>query len=106
MSALVSTGNHLISDPTGVFVPSVGVDFHPLGFTPFGELIRVYVYTENPDVFCLKTFARLLSSHEPLIVGRMEFVTILEYGTKPDEVLALIPRNTDCLNLHDEKPNV
>lgn len=103
---LISTTEHLSGIEAGEFLPCVGVDFEPLGSTPFGKLVRVYVHANYPATFCLKSFASLLSSHEPLIVGDMEFVTILEHGAKTDEVLGFVPGHTDNLNLHNENPNV
>lgn len=97
---LISTPKHPSDVNVSELCSSVGVEFHPLGLTPFGELVRVYVHANNPDAFCLKSFAALFSSHPPLIVGAMQFVTILEHNFEPEKVLGLIPGHANSVNIH------
>ena len=103
---LISTTQHLDGISISEDISCISVEFQPLGFTEFGELVRGYVNADHAVSFCLKSFAALVSSHEPLIVGVMEFVTILEHGAKTSEVLGFVPSHADNLNLHNDNPNV
>ena len=95
----LSAGEHLVGDQICVFGATLGIDTLPVGSTPSGESVRVYVYTDNPDTFCLVGLAAYLGIPEPLIKGAMEFVTVLKHGQQPGEVLALVPSHSDGLNL-------
>ncbi|MCV6900982.1 hypothetical protein OE165_28520, partial [Escherichia coli] len=44
----LSAGQHLVGDQVCVFHATLGVDTLPVGSTPNGESVRVYVYTHNP----------------------------------------------------------
>ena len=80
--------------------PCVGIEFQPLGFTQLGELVRVYVYSDNPDASVLKSLAAALCSQEPLIVGPMEFITILKHSPELVKGLGPVPRHADNLRGH------
>jgi len=88
-----------VGDQARVLHAGVGVEIHPLGYAPLGEIVRVNVYTDDPQSFDLLGFAAGFGCAQPLIVGPMEFVTILEHGPQADKVLGLEPGHTDDLHL-------
>lgn len=114
--ALVGSGRlacteGLVRDEARVLASSIGIEFQPLGLAPGGELVRVKVSADNFHPLSLERLAACLSSSQPLIVGVMEFVTILEHGAHLGEVLALEPGESYGLDLHGElrierSPNV
>lgn len=73
----LDAGDHFVGDPSGVGVSAVGVEILPLGFAPYGEIVRVNVNADHAHAFCLQSFATKFSGGQPLIVGPMEFVTVL-----------------------------
>ncbi|MDO9105200.1 MAG: hypothetical protein Q7U57_09595 [Methylovulum sp.] len=80
MNNLIGTRNDLVSDHTGVLVSCIGVEFQPLGYAAFGELVRINVYAENPMSLDLESLFICLGGCKPLVVGPMEFVTILKHA--------------------------
>lgn len=76
---ILAAGREVVRDKISVLHSCSGVEFQPLGTAPFGEIVRVYVHTENPNALSLETLLASLSSHKPLRVGPMEFVTVLEH---------------------------
>lgn len=94
----LNPSENLVGDPGGVSVSAIGVELLPLGFAPFGEIVRVNVNADHAHAFCLKTFAANFGCRQPLIVGPMEFVAVLEHGSKPVEVLTLEPHHAGGLN--------
>jgi len=101
-------GEHLIGRQTCVLHASLGIDTQATALAPGGEMVWVYVYTDNPDTFCLLSLAAYLGIPQPLIKRTMEFVTVLKHGQQPGEVFALEPSHTDRLNLlaHEVSPVV
>ena len=89
----LDTGENLVGNPVGVGASTVSVEIFPVGFAPNGEIVRVKVNADHAHAFCLKTFAADFGSGQPLVVGPMEFLTVLEHGAKPVEVLALEPHH-------------
>lgn len=94
----LDTCDGLVGNETGVGASTVGVEFQPLGFAPFGEIVRVQVNADYAPAFCLESFAASFGGGQPLIVGPMEFVAILKHGAQPDVVLALEPDHAGSLN--------
>lgn len=101
-------GENLVSDVGGVGASAVGVELLPMGFAPLGEIVRVKVNADHAATFCLERFAADFCSGQPLIVGPMEFVTILKHFSQPVEVLPLEPHHASGLNAlgHTETPEV
>jgi hypothetical protein len=81
-----------------------GVEFHPVGFAPFGEIVRVNVYTNNPDPLALNVFAASFCGHQPLFVGPMEFIAILKHGSQTSESIFSVPSHSSDANLHNVSP--
>lgn len=77
----LAAGKNLVGDKIAEGFSCCGVDFHPLCIAPFGELVRVYVHPNDPMSFDLKAFAACFGGGEPLIIGPMEFVTILKHSS-------------------------
>jgi len=100
----LGTSDCLVGDEASVLVSCFGIEFHPVGFAPFGELVRVNVYAHDPMALGFELLASALCGGKPLLVGPMEFVAVLEQGAKPVEVLGLVPSHTDDLNLHGQPP--
>lgn len=92
------TGEHLVGDQTCVLHASLGIDTKAPAFAPGGELVRVYVHTDNPQTFSLLSLAAYLGGDLPLIERAMKFVTILKHSQQPVEILALEPGHADGLN--------
>lgn len=95
----LNAGQCLVGDQARVLHAGVGVELHPLGHAPLGEIVRVNVYADDPQSFDLLGFAAGFGCAQPLIVGPMEFVTVLEHGPQADKVLGLEPGHTDDLYL-------
>lgn len=95
------TGQHLVGNLAGVAHACVGVEIHPLGNAPAGEIVRVNVYADDAQAFDLVRFAAGFGCAQPLIVGPMEFVTVLEHGAQTDKILPLEPRHADRAHLID-----
>lgn len=95
-----AASGELRRDEVGVPHTSFGVELQPLGFAPFGEIVRVQIHTENPDALCLESLAVPLGRGKPLIVGPMEYVTVFEHGAKNGEGFTSEPRKSSNLNLH------
>ena len=70
--------NRVDCNHAGVLPPSIGVELTTLGLAPFGKIVRVNVYTNHADAFCFHVFSKLIGGGEPLMVGAMEFVTIIK----------------------------
>lgn len=64
--------------PIGKGPATGGIELLPLGMTPRGELVRVNISTDYPEAFDLLKLSKALGGCEPLIVGPMEFVTVIE----------------------------
>lgn len=94
----LNTCKNLVHDESGVSVSAIGVELMPLGFAPFGEIVRVNVNADHAPAFCLKTFAADFGCGQPLIVGPMEFVTVLKHEQQPSPVLSPVPDHAGCLN--------
>lgn len=90
----------LVRNEISVLHPCCGIEFQPLGFAPFGEIVRVNVYSNNTSALTLETFVSGLSRFQPLRVGPMEFVAILEHGADAEEVFRLEPSHSDDMYLH------
>lgn len=103
----LNAGEHFVGDQTCVLHASLGVDTQTTPEAPSRELVRVYVYTDNPDTFCLLSLAAYLGIAQPLVKSAMQFVTVLKHGQQPREVLPLEPSHTDGLNLlcHGDAPS-
>jgi len=89
-----------VGDHAAIPISCFGVEFHPICSTPFGELVRVNVYADNPDALCLHRLAACFGCGEPFFVGPMEFLAILKHGAESIECLGPVPGHTDELNLH------
>ena len=96
-------GNHLLSLPYGKSSAPLGVEFVPMGFTPEGEVLRVYVNANDEQAFCLEDFAAFFCGGKPLVIGPMEFVAIFKHDAQGGVVLPFEPRHADrCLGLGHE----
>lgn len=72
------------SDQVGEFainksLPSLYVEFYPICTTELGKVVRVYVNSNGLIPLDLEAFASIFSSHKPLIISAMEFITIFEH---------------------------
>ena len=95
----LSAGEHLVGDQVCVFGATLGIDTMPVGSTPGGESVRVYVYTDNPHALSLQALAAFLCIPQPLVEAAMQDVSVLKYCAQSLKVLALVPSHADGLNL-------
>jgi hypothetical protein len=100
----VARDHALVSHKVGELDSCFGVELQPVGHTPFGEVVRVNVHTNNPDPSALVSFAARFCGHQPLFVGPMEFIAILKHGAEAKEVLFSEPSHSNDLNLHTVSP--
>lgn len=103
---LQPTGDGAVGGLIGKRHATVGVELQPLGLAPLGEIVRVNVCPNDPDAFDLLSFAASFGGSQPLIVGPMEFVTILKHGHEAGPVVTGVPGHADGLNLHGTSPVV
>ena len=99
-SAALPSGGDPISYESGVSLSCYGIDLIPIGNAPFGKLVRVNVYTDDPDPLALIAFAHSFSEREPFFIGRTEFIAILEDGKESGECFGPVPGNAENLNSH------
>lgn len=95
----LNTRQDLVGNFAGIAHTCVGVEIHPLGSAPVGEIVRINVHADDPQSFDLLSFAAGFGCPQPLIVGPMEFVTVLEHGAQAGEILRLEPGHADDLHL-------
>lgn len=88
----------------GEGIASFSIELQPLGFAPFGELVRVKVYADHPDAAGFERLAALFCGQQPLLIGPMEFVAILKQGAQAGEIPGGVPDHPDDLSLHDLLP--
>ena len=96
--------NDLVGHETGELVPCFGVEFHPVGHAPFGEIVRVNVYAHHPDPIGFQALAASFSGGQPLMVGPMEFLAVLKHPQEPVKVLGPVPGHTDNASRHMQPP--
>lgn len=92
-------GQHFVGDQAFVVHSSLGIDTQPAGSTPGGEMVWVYVRTDNPETFCLLRLAAYLGIAQPLVEAAMQFVTVVKNGHQPVKVRPLVPSHADGLNV-------
>lgn len=96
----LTTSSNLVSHEACVLSACVGIEIQALGFAPFGEIVRVYINANDADASAFQLLLASKSGLQPLRVGAVEFVAILEHGSEFDEVLGLEPSHTGDLRLH------
>jgi hypothetical protein len=91
--------NHLVRNHACVINSSLSIDIQVAGETPFKEMLRVYVDTDNPKTICFFVLADYLCIQQPLVETGVKYVTILKKRHQNVEVLPFVPSHTDDLNL-------
>lgn len=103
---LQPTGDGAVSGLVGKRHATVGVELQPLGLAPLGEIVRVNVCPNDPDAFDFLSFAASFGGSQPLVIGPMEFVTILKHGHETGPVVTGVPGHADGMDLHGASPVV
>jgi hypothetical protein len=99
-TAALPAGGDQAGHYIGVSISCFGVEFHPICNTPFGKLIGIDVYTDDPSPARLNEIARLFGVCEPLFIGPMEFIAIFKDGAESAKGLGSIPGDANNLNAH------
>jgi hypothetical protein len=100
-------GDDLVRDPRRELLTTAGVEFQPLGFAPRGEIVLVEVRPNDESAFDFLAFATDFCGHEPLVVGPMQFVAVLEHHAQRVEGGAIAkPGHSDRGDglIHNELP--
>lgn len=79
---VLSAGSDSVCHEVGELHSCCGIKAHPICNTPFGELVRIDVYTDDPHPFGLYVYAQLICSGEPTLISLREFISILKHGSE------------------------
>ena len=78
-TAILDPRDCLVRDEARELCSCFGIEFHPVCLTPFGELVRVNVYTDDANTLGLEFLSSCLGGGKPLMVSPVEFVAVLEH---------------------------
>lgn len=87
---------HVTGHQCGIVHATCGVELLPVLSAPFGEVVRVNVYAEDPDPGFLLRLAAGFGGSQPLFIGPMEFLAVLKKPAQPVEGLGAIPGHSGC----------
>lgn len=100
---LASLGNTVGLD-VGEFHSCFGIDLQVVGSAPGEELIRIDVYSDNPDPAVLKVFASGLGLGEPVFESPRQFFCILKDLQESQVVLRPVPGESGDVDRHKKSP--
>lgn len=98
--ATLAAGGDQICHGIAEFNSSSGVGFPSVLRTPFGELVWVYIHTDDPGLVSLEGLAARFCPDKPLLIGRGKIIAVLKDIEKPAVVFAPVQGNAKDVSTH------